>query len=152
MKHYKHLERLFKCCCSLEVRHKRSLYDQSVLFRHTPEDGSLLGIRVNAAKCVFLQNSVEYLGHVIDADGLHTSSKKVKAIQDAPTPPNPQELSGLLHYYGKFIPNLAIILLQLNELLKKGSTWKWSKECAKQAKTQLSSTLLFKLITILSFH
>jgi len=64
------------------------------------------GIRVNAAKCVFLQNSVDYRGHVNDTDGLHTSSKKVKAIQDALTPQNPQKLRsflGLLHHYGKFI-------------------------------------------------
>ena len=34
------------------------------------------GIRINAAKCVLLQNSVEYLGHVIDADGHRTSPKR----------------------------------------------------------------------------
>ena len=71
------------------------------------------GIRVNMAKCVFLQNSVEYLGHIIDLEGLHTSPKKTKAIQEAPTPRNQQELRsflGLLHYYGKFIPNLATML------------------------------------------
>ena len=50
------------------------------------------GIRVNASKCRFLQNSVEYLGHVIDSEGLHTSTKKIKAIQEAPTPRNQQEL------------------------------------------------------------
>ena len=38
------------------------------------------GIRVNANKCVFLQSSVEYLGHIIDVKGLHTLPKKVKAI------------------------------------------------------------------------
>ena len=36
------------------------------------------GIRVNTAKCVFLQNSVEYLGHIIDSEGLHTSPKKTR--------------------------------------------------------------------------
>ena len=64
------------------------------------------GIRVNTAKCVFLQNSVEYLGHIIDSEGLHTSPKKTKAIQEAPTPRNQQELRsflGLLHYYGNQI-------------------------------------------------
>ena len=104
------------------------------------------GIRVNANKCVFMQSSVEYLGHIIDCEGLHTSPKKVKAIQEAPTPRNQQELRsflGLLHYYGKFIQNLATMLHPLNELLKKGVSWKWSKDCAnafKQAKKQLSST------------
>ena len=100
------------------------------------------GIRVNTSKCVFLQSSVEYLGHTIDSEGLHTSPKKVKEIQEAPTPRNQQELRsflGLLHYYGKFIPNLATMLHPLNELLKKGISWKWSKDCAnafKQAKKQ----------------
>ena len=104
------------------------------------------GVRVNASKCVFMQSSVEYLGHTIDAEGLHTSPKKVKAIQEAPIPRNQQELRsflGLLHYYGKFIPNLATMLHPLNKLLKKGIAWKWSKDCAnafEQAKKQLSST------------
>ena len=41
-------------------------------------------IRAKKAKCAFLCDAVEYLGHHIDADGLHTLSSKVKAIQDAP--------------------------------------------------------------------
>lgn len=104
------------------------------------------GIRVNSSKCGFLQSSVEYLGHIIDSEGLHTSPKKVKAIQEAQTPQNQQELRsflGLLHYYRKFIPNLATVLHSLNELLKKGTSWKWTKDCAKafkQAKKQPSST------------
>ena len=32
----------------------------------------------------FLQDSVEYLGHCIDAQGVHTSEKKLKAIVEAP--------------------------------------------------------------------
>ena len=45
------------------------------------------GVRVNANKCVFLQSSVEYLGHTIDAESLHTSPKKVKAIYKRPQHP-----------------------------------------------------------------
>lgn len=91
------------------------------------------GIRVNANKCVFMQTLVECLGHIIDCEDLHTSPKKVKAIQEAPAPHNQQELRsflGLLHYYGKFIQNLANMLHPLNELMKKGVSWKWSKDCA----------------------
>ena len=46
------------------------------------------GIKVQNNKCTFLATSVEYLGHVIDGKGLHTSLKKVYAIQDAPAPQN----------------------------------------------------------------
>ena len=43
-------------------------------------------IHTKKAKCVFLCDAVEYLGYRIDADGLHTLSSIVKAIQDAPKP------------------------------------------------------------------
>ena len=55
---------------------------------------------------------------------------KLKAIQDAPQPQNVQELRsflGLLHYYGKFLPNL---LHPLNALLKTQSKWSWSPKCS----------------------
>ena len=44
------------------------------------------GIRLKEDKCQFLQDSVEYLGHQVDAEGVHTSPKKVEAILKAPRP------------------------------------------------------------------
>ena len=46
------------------------------------------GIVLKKSKCFFLQDSVEYLGHIIDAEGLHTSPKKVEAVLQAPKPTN----------------------------------------------------------------
>ena len=92
-----------------------------------------------------MANSVEYLGHIIDHKGLHTLPQKVAAIQDAPAPSNQQQLRsllGLLHYYGKFIPNLATLLHPMNQLLKSSSVWNWSPDCQQaftQAKKLLSS-------------
>ena len=82
------------------------------------------GLRVRKEKCEFLQPSVEYLGHKIDAKGLHALESKLEAITKAPTPRNVQELRsflGLLNYYGRFIPNLASILHPLNALLRRDS-------------------------------
>ena len=65
----------------------------------------------------------EFLGHTIDKRGLHTTAEKVAAVKLAPTPKNQHELHsflGLVHYYCKFIPNLATLLHPLNELLKTG--------------------------------
>ena len=42
--------------------------------------------RVKREKCVFFQNSVEYLRHLVDAAGLHTLPSKVEAILQAPDP------------------------------------------------------------------
>ena len=60
------------------------------------------GIVLKKSKCFFLQDSVEYLGHIIDAEGLHTSPKKVEAVLQAPKPTNQHQLRsflGLLQYY-----------------------------------------------------
>ena len=103
------------------------------------------GIRIKRSKCAFLQESVEYLGHEVDAKGIHTTTQKVEAIVNAPSPKDVQQLRsflGMLHYYGKFIPNLATLIHPLNELLHTGTKWKWSKECQEafvKAKEKLSS-------------
>ena len=92
------------------------------------------GIRACKSKYAFMCQAVEYLGHRVDAEGLHTLDSKVAAIQQAPAPKNVQELRsflGLVHYYGKFIPNLSTLLQPLNNLLKSGTKWKWSDECRK---------------------
>ncbi|KAI4884333.1 hypothetical protein NFI96_019150 [Prochilodus magdalenae] len=46
------------------------------------------GLRVQQEKCEFFKSSLEYLGHTIDAAGLHKSPDKVRAIVDAPAPVN----------------------------------------------------------------
>ena len=68
------------------------------------------GLRVKQSKCLFMVPTVTFLGHRIDAKGLHPLADKVKAIEAAPIPTNITELKsylGLLTYYGKFLPNLA---------------------------------------------
>ena len=60
------------------------------------------GLRARKEKCQFFVPSVSYLGHKIDAEGLHPLPDKVQAIQEAPSPTNVQELKayqGLLTNY-----------------------------------------------------
>ncbi|XP_039618075.1 uncharacterized protein K02A2.6-like [Polypterus senegalus] len=90
------------------------------------------GIRVKQAKCSFMQESVEYLGHQIDKDGLHPTKEKVSAILEAPEPKNIGELRsflGLLNYYGRFLARLSTVLQPLHELLQNDKTWDWSSKC-----------------------
>ena len=102
-------------------------------------------LRAKKSKCSFLCDSVEYLGHRLDAEGLHTTDQKVEAVKRAPRPRNVRELRsflGLLHYYGKFLPNLATMLHPLNALLQADSPWVWTSQCAEAfegAKSLLSS-------------
>ena len=68
------------------------------------------GLRAKKSKYLFMASSASYLGHKIDAEGLHPLPDKLQAVKAAPTPRNVSELKsylGLLTYYGKFLPNLS---------------------------------------------
>ena len=42
------------------------------------------GFRVRKEKCSFMQDSVEYLGHIVNKNGIQMSPKKVEAIVKMP--------------------------------------------------------------------
>ena len=87
------------------------------------------GLQLKKSKCVFMSPSVEYLGYVIDKDGLHPSQQKVKAVKNAPRPNNTTELKaylGLLTYYERKYSQLkkeglAATLAPLYSLLQKAA-------------------------------
>ncbi|XP_077863504.1 uncharacterized protein LOC144347282 [Saccoglossus kowalevskii] len=85
------------------------------------------------------------MGYMVDAEGIHTTRKKVEAINNAPKPQNLHQLKsflGILNYYGKFIPNLAMLAHPLKHLLEKNVPWKWTDECDasfRSLKDELSS-------------
>ena len=95
---------------------------------------------------LLLQPSVDYLGYLVDAEGLHTTTEKINAILNAPRPKDVCQLRsflGLVNYYGQFVPDLATTAYPLNNLLKQDTTWKWSEECEIafcKFKEQLAST------------
>ena len=54
------------------------------------------GVHAKWAKCRFLQSSVNFLGHRVDAEGIHATADKLQAIVQAPAPKNVQELRSFL--------------------------------------------------------
>ena len=106
------------------------------------------GMRLKQSKCLFMPPSVEYLGHIISAEGLKPTGEKVRAMSDAPAPKNLAQLRsflGLINYYSKFLSNLSSTLAPLYALLHKKSQWKWGKEQERafsEAKSQLTSSSL----------
>ena len=89
------------------------------------------GLRLKKSKCHFMLPSVVFLGHKIDAQGLHPLPEKVKAIKDLPKPRNVSELKsyfGILSYYSKFLPNLSTILAPSCELLRESIEWEWKND------------------------
>lgn len=89
------------------------------------------GLRLKRNKCAFMEQEAEFLGHKVDASGLHPLPNKVRAIKQAPAPTNVTELRaylGLLNYYNRFLPNLSTLLAPLHKLLRKDIQWSWQEE------------------------
>ncbi|XP_049276050.1 uncharacterized protein K02A2.6-like [Rhipicephalus sanguineus] len=103
------------------------------------------GVKLRSDKCRIGEESVTYLGHRIDAAGLHPSEKNIEAIKLAPTPRNVTELRsflGMLTFYNKFLPNLSTLLSPLYLLLEKKSKWSWDErenDAFRKAKAVLCS-------------
>ena len=95
-----HLHRGFsnaqwKTCCKPGVPHTVVYLDDILITGRTEEErlrnlAEVLkrlreaGLKLKRNKCFFLAKSVVYLGHTIDADGLHPTPDKLQAVQDAP--------------------------------------------------------------------
>ena len=72
------------------------------------------------SKCAFFQSPVEYLGHIVSAEGLSVDPAKVQAVQDWKIPTTVTKVRsflGLAGYYHRLIPQFAKIAAPLINLM-----------------------------------
>ena len=68
-----------------------------------------------------LKQQVQYVGHIISAEGLKPDPEKMRALKDMPPPETKEDVRrflGSIQYLAKFLPMLAEVKMPLRELTR----------------------------------
>ncbi|GJZ76020.1 putative reverse transcriptase domain-containing protein [Tanacetum coccineum] len=83
------------------------------------------------SKCDFWIRIVQFLGHLIDSQGLHVDPAKIEAVKNWTSPTTPTEIRqflGLAGYYQRFIKDFSKIAKSLTELTQKNKKYIWGED------------------------
>ncbi|GJT78774.1 putative reverse transcriptase domain-containing protein [Tanacetum coccineum] len=103
------------------------------------------------SKCDFWLDSVQFLGHVIDSNGVHVDPAKIEAIKNWAAPTTPTEVRqflGLAGYYRRFIKEFSLISKPLTKLTQKNKPYVWGddeEEAFQTLKLKLCSAPILSL-------
>ncbi|GJU52765.1 putative reverse transcriptase domain-containing protein [Tanacetum coccineum] len=74
---------------------------------------------------------IQFLGHVIDRNGVHVDPAKIEAIKNWAAPTTPTEVRqflGLAGYYRRFFEGFSLISKPLTKLTQKDKNYQWGRE------------------------
>ena len=80
------------------------------------------------SKCDFWLEEVQFLGHLVNREGIKVDLPNVDAVMKWQTPKTPTEIRsflGLAGYYRRFIQDFSKIAAPLTRLTRKGETFVW---------------------------
>jgi hypothetical protein len=84
------------------------------------------------AKSSSALKEIEYLGHILNEQGIRPNPKKVEAVQTWPVSKNVHDVKsfiGLVNYFRKFIEHYSEIAVPLTNLTRKSHPWVWTGRC-----------------------
>jgi hypothetical protein len=84
------------------------------------------------SKCTFWLEEIQFLGHVLSANGIVVDPSKVKDILEWKPPTTVHQVQsflGLVGYYCRFILDFSKIVKPITSLLKNDTKFNWSSRC-----------------------
>ena len=103
---------------------------------------------VKLEKCRQKVREVEFLGVVIELEGIKMEEGKVKGVLEWLTPKyvkDVQKFLGLANYYCQFIEGFALIARPLHDMVKKDKRWEWMEK-QERAFGELKRKFMEKLV------
>nr|GEV54086.1 putative reverse transcriptase domain-containing protein [Tanacetum cinerariifolium] len=88
-------------------------------------------IRPSSSHCGALIPKVQFLGHVIESEGIQVDPTKIESIKDWASPKTPTEIRqflGLAGYYRRFIEGFSKIAKSMTKLTQKKVKFDWGAE------------------------
>ncbi|KAI3805373.1 hypothetical protein L1987_27703 [Smallanthus sonchifolius] len=83
------------------------------------------------SKYEFWFREVQFLGHIVNAEGIQVDPSKIEAISKWEIPKSPTEVRsflGLAGYYRRFIQNFSRIAVPLTTLTRKNVKYEWERK------------------------
>lgn len=87
-------------------------------------------LKVRYSKCDFFAKEVQYLGHMINSEGIKPVHDKLEAIRNYPVPRTAKEVLrflGMCGYYRRFVRQYSKIVRPLYELTKSVNEFEWTE-------------------------
>ncbi|GJZ68974.1 putative reverse transcriptase domain-containing protein [Tanacetum coccineum] len=105
------------------------------------------------SKCEFWLSKVQFLGHVIDSEGIHMDPAKIESIKDWASPKTPTEIRqflGLVGNYRRFIKGFSKIAKSMTKLTQKNVKFDWSERQKTAFKNLFEVEIMEKVIAYAS--
>uniref|UniRef100_H3AE74 Reverse transcriptase domain-containing protein n=1 Tax=Latimeria chalumnae TaxID=7897 RepID=H3AE74_LATCH len=110
-----------------------TLEEQDEILQRVLECAGRENVRFNPEKLQFKVSSVQYMGHILSADGMKPDPTKLETISKFPTLQGKGDIHflGMMWYLAQYVPKESKITAPLRKLLRKDVGWHWDNAISK---------------------